>query len=130
MSVRPVPVIESPCATLPAFAVGQKLAVCHGCKKNVHNLSAYSSVQQEKLLASNSELCVRYRVRQFVPGVTASLILAAVSCSAQAQESESASTQAMHSEIMVIGGGRPAFLPLEPMFIEEEHVEPASGESR
>jgi hypothetical protein len=130
MSVRRMPVIESTCATLPAFTVGQKLAYCHGCKKNVHNLSAYSSAQQEKLLASTGELCVRYRARQFVPGMTASMLLAAVSVSALAQESGTANTQAMQSEIMLIGGARPTLSPLEPMFIEEEGVEPASGESQ
>jgi hypothetical protein len=55
--------IESPCgADWNAMQRGDKSRFCSDCKKTVHDLSAMSRVDAERLLAqpAQQELCVRY----------------------------------------------------------------------
>ena len=118
------PVVGEPCKQGPQFAHGQKTRFCDHCQKNVHNLSALTSVQRSKLLGSSESICVRY-VR-LVPAAILLLGVAAADAadtatsvsqndSGTSVSAEMASEQILGALISVEGS-----VFLEPMFLESE----------
>jgi hypothetical protein len=50
---------------LPTFARGQKSTFCDLCQTRVHNLSAMSAGERERLLGGTGPICVRYSSESF-----------------------------------------------------------------
>lgn len=111
IEARLCPRVESPCATPPTFARGQKTAFCAGCQKNVYNLSAYSAPEQASLLGREVQLCVRYR---HVLTVAAVLSLGSASLSAGDLTTEAN----VELETITVGGGSAGVL--DPVMLDSE----------
>lgn len=111
------PVIDSPCATLPSFAPGQKVAFCSLCQKNVHNFSALAEPERRSLLRSSRELCVRYAL------ILPALVLGATTL---AMAQDSADDEQQLDSVTVIGG---RVAPTETVFRDSEIDESFDEES-
>ena len=107
------PRIDAPCQQLPKFEWGQKRAFCDLCGKNVHNLSAMTPAEQDRLFEVQGSPCIRYA--RLIP---AAVMLLASANPIFAQET----TEQMEEldEVVVTGGGMRRGPSLEPMFLQSE----------
>ncbi len=111
------PRISSPCPQLPTFARGQKSTFCNLCQTRVHNLSAMSAVERERLLNGGGPLCVRYSM--LLPA--AAMLLA--SSAANAQDADENEDTARLDTVEVTGGGIGRVTEL--VFLESEKADDA-----
>lgn len=119
-TLSPCPVVGEPCKQGPQFAHGQKTCFCDHCQKNVHNLSALTSVQRSKLLGSSESICVRY-VRLVPAAILLLGVAAADAAEATTSDSGTPASAEMVSEqilgdLISVHGS----VGLEPMFLESE----------
>ena len=106
------PRIEAPCQQLPKFEWGQKSAFCDLCGKHVHNLSALTPAEQNRLFETQASPCIRYA--RLIP---AAVMLLASTSPIFAQETAEQDEEL--SEVVVTGGGGRG-PRLEPMFLQSE----------
>ena len=106
------PRLDAPCQQLPKFEWGQKRAFCDLCGKHVHNLSAMTPGEQNRLFETHASPCIRYA--RLIP---AAVMLLASANPIFAQETTEQSEELGPIQVM---GGRIKMRSLEPMFLQSE----------
>jgi hypothetical protein len=106
------PRIDTPCQQLPKFEWGQKRAFCDLCGKHVHNLSAMTRAEQDRLFETQAHPCIRYA--RLIP---AAVLLLASSGPILAQDS---AEQVEELDEIVVTGGGPRGPRLEAIFLQSE----------
>lgn len=115
---RTYPELAFHCPELPEMDACQRTAWCARCERKVHNLSAITAQQQERLLSAEPDACISYR--RVIPVVVAVAMSVGIPSNASAQDSED--EDATELTTVTITGGLAR--RVSPLFVESQLPEP------
>lgn len=118
---RRYPELAFTCEQLPAIAADQRQGWCEHCDKHVHNLSAMSAEEQDRLVQAEPDACVSYR--RIIP-VAVAVVLAASIGIEPASAQDSFDEDATELTTVTVTGGGMRGSPAQALFRESALAEP------